>query len=71
VDPGLGALGEHHHEQAGAAANIEHGGVLWYFGREPGAKDTGVGTHFHGGLILVDGELLELEIGVGHWKLKG
>ena len=65
---GLGALSEHHHEQTGAAADIEHRGIVWYFGREPGAEDTGVGTDFHRALILMDNELFKLEVGVGHFE---
>ena len=59
-------LREHEHQQARAAADVQHAGPGRRFVREPGAQDAGVRTDFHGAAVLVDRELFELKIGVGH-----
>src|SRR6185437_905380 len=59
-------LRKHEHQQSRAAADIQYAGPGRRLVGKPGAEYAGVGADLHGASVLVDGELLEPEIGVGH-----
>jgi hypothetical protein len=59
-------LGQHQHQETRAAPDIQNLRIGGRFIGKPGSEDTGVGANFHGALILVDCELFELKVVVGH-----
>jgi hypothetical protein len=61
-------LGEHEGEEAGAGADVEDilDGRSLILDRKPGTENAGIGADLHGAVVLLDGELFEGEIMVGH-----
>ena len=56
------SLGEHETEKAGSCSYVQAGEDLRGAGiAGPGPQQNAVGPHFHGTLVLPEGELFELE----------
>ena len=64
-------LRHHQWQETGSCANIQYPCISDSLLNDcichPGTKQATVSRHFHGGLVLVNSKLFELEKGVGHW----
>jgi hypothetical protein len=67
--PGRRTLRDHQRQQACPCAYVEHAPDTGLH-RRPGALYAGIRANLHGAAILMDGKLLECEVGLTHARMR-